>query len=113
MSATNASTYDHLSTEELTAIQCRLGSAGLFATHAHTDLTRLLAEVRRLRLALAVQRGEYANLLAAARATIAATRDHENDPLGYLRDELDAHGQLPTTEQHPAQLLAAGLAGAA
>jgi hypothetical protein len=101
-----SSIYDHLTPEDLAAIDRRLNSAGLFAAHAYTDVTRLLAEVRRLRLALAVQRGEHANLLAAARATIAAARDHEPDPLGYLRDELDAHGQLPAAQQHASQLLA-------
>jgi hypothetical protein len=48
----------------------------------------------------------YANLLAAARAAIAADHDGEANPLGYLRDELDQHGQLPDATMHPAQLLA-------
>ena len=48
----------------------------------------------------------YANLLAAARATIASDRDGDPDPLAILRDELDAHGQLPDASMHPAQLLA-------
>ena len=37
----------------------------------------------------------YANLLAAARATLSAERDGESDPLWYLRDELRATGHLP------------------
>jgi hypothetical protein len=44
---------------------------------------------------LALARGQYANLLAAARATLAAVQDGEDRPLIYLRDELDAYGQLP------------------
>jgi hypothetical protein len=32
----------------------------------------------------------YANLLAAARAAVAAAEDGEPDPLWYLRDELGA-----------------------
>lgn len=48
----------------------------------------------------------YANLLAAARATVAADRDGDPDPLAILRDELDSHGQLPDAAMHPAQLLA-------
>jgi hypothetical protein len=48
----------------------------------------------------------YANLLAASRATIAAHHDGEPDPLGYLHDELAAHGQLPPEGMHPAELLA-------
>ncbi len=36
----------------------------------------------------------YANLLAAARATLAAARDDESEALQYLADELAAqHGQ--------------------
>jgi hypothetical protein len=32
----------------------------------------------------------YADLLAAARAAVAASEDGESDPLWYVRDELDA-----------------------
>ncbi len=49
------------------------------------EVTRLFAEVQHARL-------DRANLLAAARATIAAHHDGEPDPLSYLRDELDANG---------------------
>lgn len=98
--------YANLTPDDLTAIERRLGSAGLFAAHAHSDVTRLLAEVRRLRLALAVEHTEHANLLAAARATIAALRDGETDPIGYLRDELDMHGQMPADGLHARHILA-------
>jgi hypothetical protein len=37
---------------ELAAIAGRLHVSGLFYAHAHTDVTRLLAEVHRLRTAL-------------------------------------------------------------
>jgi hypothetical protein len=47
------------------------------------ELTRLAAELQDTRL-------DRANLLAAARATIAAYHDGEPDPLSYLRDELNA-----------------------
>jgi hypothetical protein len=40
-------------------------------------------------------RADYANLLAAARATLTATIDGEPHPLAYLVDELAAQGQLP------------------
>lgn len=43
-------------------------------------------------------RMRYANLLAAARATLTAARDGETNPLAYLIDELATHGQLPPTE---------------
>jgi hypothetical protein len=43
---------------------------------------------------LAATRLRYANLLAAARATLSAARDGELDALEYLADELTAqHGQ--------------------
>ncbi|MGH3962835.1 MAG: hypothetical protein ACRDRY_06205 [Pseudonocardiaceae bacterium] len=55
-------------------------------------------ENARLRGALASLRMRYANLLAAARATLTAARDGEAAPLAYLVDELAAHGQLPPAE---------------
>ncbi len=61
---------------------------------------------------LALLRAAHANLLAAARAALAAHRDGETDPWIYLEHELAEHAQLPGTGQRPAQLLsdAAGLA---
>jgi hypothetical protein len=41
------------------------------------------------------------NLLAAARATLAADRDGENDPLFYVPDELAEHGQLTPAHRSP------------
>jgi hypothetical protein len=50
--------------------------------------------IRRLCHDLAALRMRYANLLAAARATLSAARDDEPDALDYLADELAAqHGQ--------------------
>ncbi len=40
-----------LSDAELSVIEARLNVSGLFTAHAHTDMTRLLAELRRLRAA--------------------------------------------------------------
>jgi hypothetical protein len=74
--------------------------------HAVADIPVLLAELSRLRSLLALVRAMHANLLAAARATIAATRDGEADSMYYLRDELDAHDQLPPEHLHAAELLA-------
>jgi hypothetical protein len=48
----------------------------------------------------------YMQLLEAARASVAADRDGEKDPLIYIRAVLDAHGQLPPDGMHPAQILA-------
>jgi hypothetical protein len=41
----------------------------------------------------------YQNLVAAARASLAAGEDGEPDPLYYIRDELRAQGQLPSGRQ--------------
>lgn len=57
---------------------------------AVADIPVLVAEVHRGRSLVAWVRGEYADLLAAARATLHADHDGEDDPLWYLRDELTA-----------------------
>ena len=57
---------------------------------ALADARDLAAEVARLSAELAAARLDRANALAAMRATIAAQRDGETDPLYYLRDELEA-----------------------
>jgi len=57
---------------------------------ALTDNLALSAEITRLSGELAATRLDMANLLAAARATLAASTEGEADPLYYLRDELDA-----------------------
>lgn len=85
------------------------------ATHTRTpvalwiavaDIPVLLTEINRVRSMHALTRAQYADLLAAARATLAAHRDGEADPLFYLRDELAAHGQLPPKHLHALELLA-------
>ena len=40
------------------------------------------------------------NLLTAAKATLSAHVDGEEDPLYYLRDELTAQGQLRAEQRH-------------
>ena len=62
---------------------------------AFNDVPALAAEITRLAAELNNTRLDRANLLAAARATIAAHHDGEPDPLSYLRDELDAHTADP------------------
>jgi hypothetical protein len=57
-----------------------------------------MLEYARLRPALGWLRMRYANLLAAARATLTAARDGDAHPLAYLIDELAAQGQLPPPE---------------
>lgn len=62
-------------------------------TNAHPPALLVLVrslchEVDRLRARLVVSRAAYADLLAAARASLGAQEDNEPDPLFYLRDEL-------------------------
>ncbi len=71
------------------------------ATAAMAKLARALdtipllcAEINRLLRRLVATLKDLHNLLAAARATLSAHRDGEEDPLYYLRDELNAQGQL-------------------
>ena len=69
-----------------------------FWRHLDTALAEnltLSAEVTRLNAELAATQLNRANLLAAARATLAAYADGEADPLYYVRDELDAR-QMPS-----------------
>lgn len=61
-------------------------------SHALSDVPILGAEITRLGAALTTVRLDRANLAAAGRATLAAYRLGEPDPLFYLRDELDAQG---------------------
>ena len=68
-------------------------------TRALDMIPLLCAEVGRLRDRLARTLADFHNLIAAARATLGAHADGEDDALYYLRDELDAQGQLPP--QHP------------
>jgi len=63
---------------------------------ALADTPALSLEITRLRAELADTRLDRANLLATARAVITAYLDGEPDPLSYLRDELQARGQLPS-----------------
>ena len=58
---------------------------------ALADIRVLLAEVDRLAQLLSRTRWDFADLLAAARATLAADHDGEPDPLTYLRDAVAEH----------------------
>ncbi|WP_436756719.1 hypothetical protein [Streptosporangium sp. V21-05] len=59
------------------------------------DTLTLATQITGLRADLARTRRRHADLIAAARATLAAHHDGEADPLFYLRDELTA--QHPST----------------
>lgn len=67
----------------------------------------LIREISRLRLCLALARHEYGDLLAAARACVAAAARGEADPLFWITDELRSHGQLPAPLSIPEQIAAA------
>lgn len=62
---------------------------------ALNDVPMLVGEISRLAEELQDTRLERANLLAAARATLAAHYDGDPDPLYYLRDELNTRRSLP------------------
>jgi hypothetical protein len=48
----------------------------------------------------------YSELLAAARASVAAAALGEADPLVYVREHLAEHGQVPPLGARPSRLLA-------
>ena len=66
---------------------------------AIADIPVLLAELERAAQLHTRARLDFANLLAAARATLAAHEDGEVEPLFYLRDEVAAHDSLPSTRR--------------
>ncbi|MDP9850329.1 hypothetical protein [Streptosporangium lutulentum] len=68
-----------------------------------TVLTRRAALTRQDLVLLAA---EYAELLAAARATLAAAERGESDPLIHVRHVLAKRGQLPPAGARPVVLLA-------
>lgn len=60
----------------------------------------LSAEITSLRRRLTTTIYDSSNLLAAARATLNAHADGEEDPLFYLRDKLTAQGHLRDEQRH-------------
>ena len=79
-------------------VRALLGSAsGRIVAQALDMIPALCDEIDLLNAAMAIIRRRYHNLVAAARATLAAATDGEPDPLYYLRDELAATGHLPGT----------------
>ena len=65
---------------------------------AIADIPVMLAEIQRLYSLLSRARWDFADLLAAARATLDADRDGEADPLAYLRDEVSTHRPWPPAD---------------
>ena len=64
-------------------------------------VTRLSAQVSRLSAELDRARLDRANLHAVMRATLAAHDDGEQDPLWYLRDELNASQSAADASREP------------
>ena len=77
----------------------RLSRLWLRLNVALDDTPRLATEVTTLGAQLTKVRRDWANLVAAARATLNAHHDDEPDHLWYLRDELHAQGHLPPDER--------------
>jgi hypothetical protein len=69
---------------------------------ALTDTATLTAHAKRLSADLERTRLETANLRAAMRATLAADAEGEQDPLWYLRDELNAPQRPADPSRRPA-----------
>ena len=65
---------------------------------AIADIPVMLIEIGRLAQLLTRARWDFANLLAAARATLDAERDGEPDPMFYMRDEVAAHVAWPPAD---------------
>ena len=73
--------YDNLSRGDLDAIAARIAAD---PAPARTDALALLAEVRRLRLALALERRHHGQVLDALRCLTAAPDDLDPDaPIAY------------------------------
>jgi hypothetical protein len=76
----------------LAAVTPKLTGVFRLIDAALADVPAMLAELRRVRAELEAVRLDRANLLAAIRACLASDAEGEPNPLGYLRDELDAPG---------------------
>jgi hypothetical protein len=77
------------------AVTPTLAGAWRIVDTALGDVPAILALLGKARADLEAVRLDRANLLAAIHATLAAWADGEDDPLWYLRDELNAR-QMPS-----------------
>ncbi len=87
--------YPDADLEEVARRHDSAASAMGMLARALDTIPLLCAEIGRLRARLALTLTDLHNLVAAARATLGADADGEPDPMYYLRDELDAQGQIP------------------
>ena len=81
------------------AVTPNLAGVWRYVDRALADVPATLAELRRARAELEAVRLDRANLLAAIRAALGADDEGEDDPLGYLRAELDSPGTPATTRR--------------
>ena len=72
------------------AVTPNLAGVWRYLDRALADVPATLAELERVRAELEAVRLDRANLLAAIRAALGAYDEGEDDPLGYLRAELDS-----------------------
>lgn len=85
---------------DLDGIRARLaGTSGVGTDTAHEIAATLLTELEHTRMRESVLRVEHANLLAAARAALAASDEGDTAPLFYLEDEVGQQGQRPRPDQ--------------
>jgi hypothetical protein len=95
VTTTEPANYPDTDLREVTSRHDSATAAMAKLARALDTIPPLCDELHRLRRRLASTRNDLHNLLAAARAALSATADGESDPLYYLRDELQAQGQLP------------------
>jgi hypothetical protein len=81
------------------AVTPNLAGAWRYVDRALADVPAMFAELGRVRGELEAVRLDRANLLAAIRATLGARDEGEDDPLGYLRAELDPPGAPAATRR--------------
>lgn len=80
----------------------RRGPSNRAVAELLASIPALCDEVDRLNAALIVAQRDHQDLVAAARATLAAAADGESDPLYYVRDELATRGLLTARRgEHP------------
>jgi len=92
---TEPNDYPDADLQEVASKHHQAATAVSTLTVALGTIPRLCAEIGWLRARLARTLTDLHNLIAAARSTLGAHADGEEDALYYLRDELDAQGQLP------------------
>lgn len=81
------------------AVTPNLAGVWRYVDRALADVPATLPELGRVQAELEAVRLDRANLLAAIRATLGAHDDGEDDPLEYLRVELDSLGAPTITRR--------------